>query len=132
MKGAGLKPSSVTYHELLNAMVENREMHGMWRLIDEMNKAGVPPSSITCSILLKAVAERSDPADVQRTMGLLMSLEGSMDEVLFSAAIEACIRVKQLGLLSDLIRRNRSRPGGLGVLSAPAYGTMIKAFGQVG
>merc|ERR1719331_1502449 len=113
-------------------MVENRDMHGMWRLVDEMTKAGVTPSSITCSILLKALAERSEPADVQRTMSLLMSLEGPMDEVLLSSAIEACIRVKRLGLLSELIRRYRSLPGGLGALSAPSYGSMIKAFGQAG
>merc|ERR1719231_1830916 len=113
-------------------MVAAHDRVGTWQLVDHMTKAGVPPSSITCSILLKAVAERSDPADVQRTMGLLMSLEGSMDEVLLSSAIEACIRVKQLGLLSDLIRRYRSRPDGLGALSAPSYGSMIKAFGQAG
>merc|ERR1719453_395716 len=104
----------------------------MWQVVDQMTKAGVSPSPITCSIMLKAIADRSEPADVQRTMGLLMSLEGSMDEVLLSAAIDACIRVKQLGLLADLIRRHRSRPGGLGALTAPLYGTMIKAFGQVG
>merc|ERR1719409_1977347 len=69
---------------------------------------------------------------MQRTMALLESLEGPMDDVLLSSTIEACVRVKQLGLLSDLIRRCRSRPGGLGSLSAPAFGTMIKAFGQAG
>merc|ERR1719201_2654538 len=113
-------------------MVSAHDRRGIWQVIDQMTKAGVPPSSITLSILLKAVAERSEPADVQRTMGLLMSLEGSMDEVLLSSAIEACIRVKRLGLLSDLIRRYRSLPGGLGSLSAPSYGSMIKAFGQAG
>merc|ERR1719486_1060270 len=132
MNSAGLKASQVTYHELLNAAVGAHDRHGMWLLVDEMTKAGVPPSSITCSILLKAVAECSEPADVQRTMSLLMSLEGSLDEVLLSSAIEACIRVKRLGLLSDLIRRYRSLPGGLGSLSAPSYGSMIKAFGHAG
>merc|ERR1719487_408933 len=132
MSSAGLKASQVTYHELLNAMVAANDRRGMWLLVDEMTKAGVPPTSITCSILLKAVAECSQPADVQRTMGLLMSLEGPMDEVLLSSAIEACIRVKRLGLLSDLIRRYRSLPGGLGSLSAPSFGSMIKAFGQAG
>merc|ERR1719355_285620 len=130
MNSAGLKASQVTYHELLNAMVAASDRRGMWHIVDEMTKAGVPPSSITCSILLKALAERSEPADVQRTMDLVMSLEGPMDEVLLSSAIEACIRVKKLGLLSDLIRRYRSRTDGLGTLAAPSYGSMIKAFGQ--
>merc|ERR1719487_1682291 len=132
MNNAGLKASQVTYHELLNAMVASHDRHGMWLLVDEMTNAGVPPSSITCSILLKALAERSEPADVQRTMGLLTSLEGPMDEVLLSSAIEACIRVKKLGLLSDLIRRYRSQTDTVGTLAAPSYGSMIKAFGQAG
>merc|ERR1719392_288830 len=52
-----------------------------------------------------------------------------MDEVLFSSVIEACIRVKQLDLLSAKMRKY-AQQGGLLALTAPTYGSMIKAYGQ--
>jgi len=58
-------------------------------------------------------------------------MEESVDEVLLSSAIEACVRIKQLDLLSELMRRNKEK-GGMRNLGAPAYGSMIKAYGQKG
>merc|ERR1719428_1679314 len=52
-----------------------------------------------------------------------------MDEVLFSSVIEACLRVGQLDLLSRQMQKY-ARQGGLMALSAPTYGSMIKAYGQ--
>merc|ERR1719335_1759249 len=52
-----------------------------------------------------------------------------MDEVLFSSVIEACLRVGQLDLLSRQMQKY-ARQGGLLALSAPTYGSMIKAYGQ--
>lgn len=52
-----------------------------------------------------------------------------MDEVLFSSVIEACLRVGQLDLLSWQMQKY-ARQGGLIALSAPTYGSMIKAYGQ--
>merc|ERR1719214_536716 len=52
-----------------------------------------------------------------------------MDEVLFSSVIEACIRTRRLDLLSDMMRRY-AKQGGLLALTAPTYGSMIKAYGQ--
>jgi hypothetical protein len=37
-------------------------------------------------------------------MGLLDSLEEPVDEVLFSSVVEACIRIKQVQFLSDMIQ----------------------------
>merc|ERR1719265_2138740 len=54
-----------------------------------------------------------------------------MDEVLFSSVIEACIRIKRLDLLSIMMRRCAD-DGGLPALTAPTYGSMIKAYGQAG
>merc|ERR1719337_776173 len=56
-------------------------------------------------------------------------LDEPMDEVLFSSVIEACIRVGQLDLLSDKMRKY-AQQGGLLALTAPTYGSMIKAYGQ--
>merc|ERR1719213_761074 len=52
-----------------------------------------------------------------------------MDEVLFSSVIEACIRTRRLDLLSEMMRKY-AKQGGLLALTAPTYGSMIKAYGQ--
>merc|ERR1719440_2768485 len=52
-----------------------------------------------------------------------------MDEVLFSSVIEACIRIYRLDLLSEMMRKY-AQQGGLLALTAPTYGSMIKAYGQ--
>ncbi len=56
---------------------------------------------------------------------------GIYREVLLYSVIEACIRTWQMDLLSDLMQRFQQR-GGLVNLSAPTYGSMIKAYGQAG
>merc|ERR1719487_3123342 len=62
-------------------------------------------------------------------MELIDNMEERMDEVLFSSVIEACIRIGQLELLSSKMRKYASQ-GGLMALTAPTYGSMIKAYGR--
>jgi pentatricopeptide repeat protein len=131
MAGRGLQASKVTYHELLNSMVKSRDKKNAWRLLNEMREAGVTINAVTCSIMLKFLTDRSSPSEVEKTMGLLDTLEEPVDEVLFSSVIEACIRIKQVHFLSDMMKRYRTR-GDFVALSAPTYGSMIKAFGQAG
>merc|ERR1719213_1242674 len=52
-----------------------------------------------------------------------------MDEVLFASVVEACVRVGQLDLLSSKLQQYASF-GGLAGLTAPTYGSMIKAYGR--
>merc|ERR1719321_1900313 len=52
-----------------------------------------------------------------------------MDEVLFSSVIEACIRLHRLDLLSRMMKKFEDRGHSLS-LTAPTYGSMIKAYGQ--
>merc|ERR1719213_672657 len=94
-----------------------------------MKGADVKPNTVTCSILLKALTENSHAADVARTMELLGQTEEPMDEVLFSSVIETCIRTQRLDLLSDMMRKY-AKQGGLLALTAPTYGSMIKAYGR--
>merc|ERR1719375_1419002 len=54
-----------------------------------------------------------------------------MDEVLFASAAEACIRIGRLDQLSNLMSRLRDR-GVVLSLTAPCYGSMIKAYGNAG
>merc|ERR1719453_819247 len=94
-----------------------------------MQSVGVTPNSVSCSILLKSLTINSYTSDISRTMDLIDQMEEPMDEVLFSSVIEACIRVRQLDLLSAKMRKY-AQQGGLLALTAPTYGSMIKAYGQ--
>jgi len=129
MSKQGLPANRVTYNELLNAKVVSKDRRGMWKLIDDMKAAGAPPNSVTCSILLKALTDHSHAVDVSKTMELLQEMDEPMDEVLFSSVIEACIRIRRLDLLSEMMRKY-AKQGGMLALTAPTYGSMIKAYGQ--
>jgi len=129
MSERGLPANKVTYNELLNARVIAKDRRGIWQLIGDMKKAGLQPNTVTISILLKSLTQHSHTQDVISTMELLSQMEEPMDEVLFSSVIEACIRTQRLDLLSDIMRKY-AQQGGLLKLTAPTYGSMIKAYGQ--
>jgi len=131
MVARGLQANKVTYNELLHAKVLAKDRRGIWGLVDEMREAGVRPNSVTCSILLKSLTAQSNPADTQKVISLIDEVEDEIDEVLFSSVIEACIRIRQLDVLSDLMKRYRQKAGFVN-LTAPTYGSMIKAYGQSG
>merc|ERR1719214_583267 len=125
----GLPANRVTYNELLNAKVASKDRRGMWKIVEDMKAAGAKPNAVTCSILLKALTGHSHTADVSNTMELLNQMDEPMDEVLFSSVIEACIRTNRLDQLSEMMRKY-AKQGGLLALTAPTYGSMIKAYGQ--
>jgi len=129
MREHGLQPNKITYNELINSKVEAGDRNGVWDLLAQMKNQGESPNSVTCSILLKALTERASKQDVKYTMDLVDQMEDPMDEVLFSSVIEACLRVGQLDLLSRQMQKY-ARQGGLIALTAPTYGSMIKAYGQ--
>merc|ERR1719327_576383 len=129
MREHGLQPNKITYNELINAKEEARDRNGVWEVLAQMKNQGESPNSVTCSILLKALTNRASKQDVKKTMDLVDRMEDPMDEVLFSSVIEACLRVGQLDLLSRQMQKY-ARQGGLIALSAPTYGSMIKAYGQ--
>merc|ERR1719217_1997866 len=129
MSKQGLPANRVTYNELLNAKVIAKDRRGMWKLVEDMKAAGAAPNAVTCSILLRALTDHSHAGDVQSTMDVLQEMDEPMDEVLFSSVIEACIRIHRLDLLSEMMRKY-AQQGGLLALTAPTYGSMIKAYGQ--
>jgi len=129
MASRGLPANKVTYNELLHARVLAKDRRGMWALIDEMKRAGVKANAVTCSILLKSLTEHSHATDAEKVMDLVVQTEEQMDEVLFSSVIEACIRLRRLDLLSSMMQKFDKRGHSLS-LTAPTYGSMIKAFGQ--
>jgi len=129
IRECGLQPNKITYNELINTKVETGDQKGVWDLVKEMKSTGVLPNSVTCSILLKTLNAKSSKHDLKLTMDLVNSMEDNMDEILFASVIEACLRVGQLDLLSEQMRKY-AKQGGLVALTAPTYGSMIKAYGQ--
>jgi len=129
MSQRGLPASLVTYHGLLNAKVQTGDIRGAWSLVDQLQAAGLVPNAVTCSILLKAFSAASHGADLSRVMNLIDTMETPMDEVLFASVAEACIRTGCLDVLSERTKQYSDK-GGLHGLTAPTYGSMIKAYGQ--
>merc|ERR1719420_2137386 len=129
MAESNIQANQVTYNEMLNALVAVKDRHEMWALVREMNVIGMRPNSVTCSIILKSLTGHSAPSDVKQAMALIDNMQEDMDEVLFASVIEACVRVGQLDLLSVKLQQYAAR-GGLAGLSAPTYGSMIKAYGR--
>jgi len=134
MTELGVAANKITFNELLGDRVRAGDRCGMWRVVDDIKAAGIGIGRIACSILLKALDSSTPPADVKRTLELLKELDEPGDEVLCSSAIEACLRVKEFGLLSDIMDRlgRGEMCSSCGPLSSATYGSMIKAYGQAG
>merc|ERR1719311_1508416 len=124
-----IESNQVTYNEMLNAIVTTKDRKEMWALVREMNAIGMKPNSVTCSIILKSLTAHSATDDVRQAMALIDNLQEDMDEVLFASVVEACVRVGQLDLLSSKLQQYASF-GGLAGLTAPTYGSTIKAYGR--
>merc|ERR1719253_752602 len=129
MAESSIEANQVTYNEMLNALVTVKDRQEMWALVREMNTMGMRPNAVTCSIILKSLTAHSAPDDVRQAMALIDNLHEDMDEVLFASVIEACVRVGQLDLLSSKLQQYAGL-GGLAGLTAPTYGSMIKAYGR--
>merc|ERR1719191_2374648 len=129
MAESDIQANQVTYNEMLNALVSTKDRKEMWALVREMNAIGMKPNSVTCSIILKSLTAHSATDDVRQAMALIDNMQEAMDEVLFASVVEACVRVGQLDLLSSKLQQYASF-GGLAGLTAPTYGSMIKAYGR--
>lgn len=129
MTAAGLLPSRVTYHALLNAIIQKGDRGAAWRLVKEMQNKGIGANTITCTILLKSISGGSHGQELWKILELSDASEVSMDEVLFGAVADACIRCGNLKLLWDRFRKVTAGEKPIQV-SGPTYGSMMKAFGQ--
>lgn len=129
MSDRGVPASKVTFHELLHAKVVAGDEKSSWKLIEAMRAADLPPDSVTCSILVKILQRGAYGSSVERVMKLVAEVGGPIDEVLLSSVVEACVRMKRLDLLSDVMS-HFEREGCALQLTAPSYGSLIKAYGQ--
>jgi len=125
----GVPASKVTFHELLHAKVVAGDEKSSWKLIDAMRAAELAPDSVTCSILVKILQRGARASSIERVMKLVAEVGGPVDEVLLSSVVEACVRMNRLDLLSDVMG-HFEREGCALQLTAPSYGSLIKAYGQ--
>merc|ERR1719359_1136618 len=123
----GMVATRSSFHGLLNARVNARDLKGAWKLVEDMQAAGIHPNAVTCSILMKG--RLNSLADVSRVLALIDSMDQPMDEVLFLSVVEACIRTGRLDLLSRQFEKFMKQNPTV-QLSAPTFGTMIKAYGH--
>jgi pentatricopeptide repeat protein len=131
MQRAGCKPNPVTYNELIHSLVRSEKESNraqVWEVIDEMKAAGVQPNKVTCSILFRSLKSRSSQADVVRIMELSDQMDESMDEVLMSSIVEACVRIGKPGLLTEKLEQLQGK-NGIKVTGAHTFGSLIKAYG---
>merc|ERR1719335_65798 len=110
MKTQGLQPNSVTFNELINAMVGRRNAGNgrrkeMWNMIEEMKDASVKPNRVTISILMKSLDHHSASTDIVNAMDLLDKMDEPMDEVLLSSVVEACVRIGKPELLESKLKQ---------------------------
>merc|ERR1719331_2586226 len=101
-------------------------MRGAWKIVTQMQGNGIAPNSVTCAILLKGRLQSVE--EVSRVLLLVDAMDEAMDEVLFMAVAEACVRVNRLDVLSKQLERFMRQ--GISGLSAETFGSLIKAYGR--
>eukprot|EP00971_Amphidinium_carterae_P191753 3804571-Amphidinium_carterae.1 len=132
MRAKGYAPNHVTYNELIHALVKSEKGHlqdQVWQLIAEMQAEGIQPTRITCSILLKRLGPQSAEGDITRTMDLISSMKESMDEVLLSSVIEACVRIGKPDMVMQQLEQLHAS-GQVAVNGPHTLGSLIKAYGH--
>lgn len=123
----GLAATRPSYHGLLNSRINAGDYRGAWKLIADMQLAAVSPNAVTCSIMLKGRPQSVH--EISKVLALVEAMDQPMDDVLFHSVAEACIRGKRLDVLARQTARFTQQGQGSG-LTAPTYGSMIKAFGN--
>jgi len=129
LKVAGLQPNCVTFNELMDAVIKTNP-DSSWSLLDDMYSLGVKPNHITCSILLKSIKAKSTGNRVERILEILDNMDESMDEVLLSSVVEACIRVGRTDLLIPYLKKQKSFKK-VQIRGPHTYGSIIRAYGFV-
>jgi len=133
MRKAGCTPNTVTYNEMIHALVTSPKPHirsQVWATIDEMKSDRAHPNRITCSILLKSLGNNSPHAQVLRVLELTSAMDEAMDEVLLCSVLEACVRTGQVGLTAQKLEELRTNAD-LKLTNVRSFGSLIKAYGFV-
>jgi len=127
MRTRDLKPNAVTYNSLINGAVSRANLVGAWQYVEDMESQGVNIDAFTCSILMKGVKASSRKDDFEKTLALIERANVVPDEVLVNSLLDACVRLRNGPLLSQVLKRFKAT----GVVpSMHAYATLIKAYGH--
>lgn len=132
MRVAKLQPNCITFNEIVNATVSSSDRNvrrQVWSVIKEMQAADVSPNQVTCSILLKNLNSHSPESDISQTMDLINAMEESLDEVLLSSVVEACVRIGKPDLLNTKLRQLMAGDT-IQVNGSHTFGSLIKAYGH--
>eukprot|EP00929_Paragymnodinium_shiwhaense_P063844 TRINITY_DN31947_c0_g1_i1.p1 TRINITY_DN31947_c0_g1~~TRINITY_DN31947_c0_g1_i1.p1 ORF type:complete len:1043 (+),score=309.32 TRINITY_DN31947_c0_g1_i1:114-3242(+) len=132
MKRAGLEPNIATFNELLDVTVLGKgDTTEAWRLIEEMNSLGIKPTRVTCAVMLKSVQPNLGNEHFQKALALADTLsDESVDGVLLSSVVEACIRMERKDVLAKRLKKHAPALG-VSLTSCHAYGTLIRAYGYL-
>merc|ERR1719421_2834966 len=127
MRSQGIKPNPVTYNSLINAAISRGDLLGAWQYVEDMEGQGIQVDAFTCSILMKGVKHSSKRDDVEKVLALIERAKVSPDEVLVNSLLDACVRLRNGPLLTQVLQQFRAT----GVVpSLHAYATLIKAYGH--
>ena len=121
----------MTFNELINATITKGSALGypaIWGIVAEMQEAGVKPNRVTCSLPLKRLNANSDMRCITRSMERVDTSDESMDEVLMSSIVEACVRIGKPELLSARLGMLKESFG-IVVNGSHTFGRLIKAYG---
>jgi len=128
MKASGLHPNACTFNKLLEEAASSNG--NVLSIMNEMKAVGVKPDQTSCTILLKSGCSSSKATNLDKVMEILDDLDGEMDEVLFCAIVDSCVRVGRADLMKTLLAKQRATK--LVTLKSPhAYGSVIRAYGYV-
>jgi len=134
MRLCGIKPNIATYNSLLSGAIAVGDLAKAWRCIDVMESSKLGVDSYTISILFKGFRKEGQSFDktyIDRALALLRKHSVKVDEVLMSAVLEACSRLKDPQRLINALDMFKQSGWTMPKECAMhTYGTLIKAYGQ--
>lgn len=134
MRLCGIKPNIATYNSIMSGAIAVGDFGKAWRIVDAMESSKLGVDAYTISILFKGFRRESqsfDKAFIDRALALIRKHSVKVDDVLMSAVLEACSRLKDpqrlLHALDIFKQSGWTMPKDCAMHT---YGTLIKAYGQ--
>lgn len=129
MRKAGLHLNAVAFNKVLSAAASSEE-RTVWNIVEEMHAFNVQPDQVTCSILLKIRSISSKAAGLERIIAMLDDIDTEIDEVLFNAVVDVCVRLGRADLMMPFLKKQRASKR-ITVKAPHTYASIIRAYGYV-
>ncbi|CAK9012132.1 unnamed protein product [Durusdinium trenchii] len=129
-------PNTVTYHELISALLKTgKENHRTraWELVNEMKEDQVMPNKALVSNLLRSLRSKSHSSEINRAMQLVETIQHQVDEGLLCTVLEAGVRVGKVQLVQKKLKcfHGEDAECPVKITGAHSFGSLIKAYGFV-